>query len=257
MTIEVIGAGLGRTGTSSFCTAMDILGYKCHHMKKLLTETSNQDSKPFYSAFLSKKKAELEKKMPELEQEIANLEEEMANLNAQKNDLDTAYEGYDAATDWLGAYFYEELLARNPHAKVVLTERPFEDWYKSVKNTIHLAVTEKEESKPGSPYYFFGQLCRKIILDGKIVDKEAFSDKESIKKYYDNHTQKIKDIVPKDQLYCLKIGEGWEGLCQFLGKPVPEEPYPNLNSSAFFKKRFDVKATDTTDPVPELTVGKV
>ncbi|KAI8640783.1 hypothetical protein BD408DRAFT_419237 [Parasitella parasitica] len=253
--------------------------YKCHHMKKLLTGTSNQDSEPFYSAFLIKKKAELDERkielnskkaelsqeIPNLDQEIANLdlkiaglEKEMANVNLEKADLNKVYEGYAAATDWTGAYFYKELLKLNPDAKVILTERPFEEWYTSVEKTIYRAVTEKEEAKPDSPYYFFGQLCRKMILDGKIADKEAFSDKEAIKAYYDDHIQRVKDNVPEKQLYCLKLGEGWEGLCKFLDKPVPTEPYPNLNSSAHFKKRFDVKNTDTDDsktPV-DLLVGQ-
>ena len=31
--LEVIGAGFGRTGTYSLKTALEILGYPCHHME--------------------------------------------------------------------------------------------------------------------------------------------------------------------------------------------------------------------------------
>ena len=32
--------------------------------------------------------------------------------------------------------------------------------------------------------------------------------------------------MPADQLLVFSVKEGWEPLCEFLGKPVPEEPFP-------------------------------
>ena len=26
-----------------------------------------------------------------------------------------------------------------------------------------------------------------------------------------------------------RIGEGWEPICKFLGKPIPKEPFPHMN----------------------------
>lgn len=36
--LEVIGAGFGRTGTYSLKTALEILGYPCHHMETVALE---------------------------------------------------------------------------------------------------------------------------------------------------------------------------------------------------------------------------
>ena len=31
-----------------------------------------------------------------------------------------------------------------------------------------------------------------------------------------------------------EAGDGWEPLCAFLGKPVPDQPYPSRNSASEF-----------------------
>jgi len=36
-------------------------------------------------------------------------------------------------------------------------------------------------------------------------------------------------LVPADQLLVFQVGEGWERLCKFLGKPVPAEEFPREN----------------------------
>ena len=232
--MEVIGAGLGRTGTSSFCDAMDILGYKCHHMKKLLMDPTDKSSKLFYNTFLNKSAA----------------------------NWDEVYEGYNACADWTAAYFYKDLLARYPNAKVILTERSFEDWYKSMKNTIYTAFRGANKLEPGHPRYEFRELSRKIIVDGYIEDDDKFLDVEFMRKYYDDHIKEIKEVVPANQLYCFQLGEGWEGICKFLDKSVPEVPYPKVNSTAQFKERFNVKSidSDTTEtsvaPVQSLKIGE-
>lgn len=39
----------------------------------------------------------------------------------------------------------------------------------------------------------------------------------------------VRKLVPSDRLLVMKLGDGWETLCEFLGKPVPQEPYPRAN----------------------------
>ena len=39
--LEVIGVGLGRTGTASLQAALNHLGYKTHHMKNIFTSHNN------------------------------------------------------------------------------------------------------------------------------------------------------------------------------------------------------------------------
>lgn len=43
------------------------------------------------------------------------------------------------------------------------------------------------------------------------------------------HNDMVRKIVPPERLLVMKLGDGWEPLCEFLGKPVPQEPYPQAN----------------------------
>ena len=41
----------------------------------------------------------------------------------------------------------------------------------------------------------------------------------------------IRGLVPKERLLEWSVDEGWEPLCKFLGKPVPNEPFPRVNAA--------------------------
>lgn len=40
----------------------------------------------------------------------------------------------------------------------------------------------------------------------------------------------IRGLVPKERLLEWSVDEGWEPLCAFLGKEVPDEPFPHANA---------------------------
>lgn len=42
----------------------------------------------------------------------------------------------------------------------------------------------------------------------------------------------IRGLVPKERLLEWSVEDGWEPLCEFLGKPVPDEPFPHVNAAA-------------------------
>ena len=46
------------------------------------------------------------------------------------------------------------------------------------------------------------------------------------KSYYQEHNERVKNIVPKDRLLVWNVKDGWEPLCTFLGKDVPDKPIP-------------------------------
>jgi len=37
--------------------------------------------------------------------------------------------------------------------------------------------------------------------------------------------------LPNCLVVCWEAGDGWKELCEFLGKPIPNVPFPHLNSS--------------------------
>lgn len=39
----------------------------------------------------------------------------------------------------------------------------------------------------------------------------------------------VRKIVPAERLLEVKLGDGWEPLCEFLGRPVTRGPCPRAN----------------------------
>ena len=55
---------------------------------------------------------------------------------------------------------------------------------------------------------------------------------------YTEHNEAIKAAVPKERLLVYRLGEGWEPLCRFLGREVPEEvQFPRVNETEELKER--------------------
>lgn len=52
------------------------------------------------------------------------------------------------------------------------------------------------------------------------------------------HNAHVRKVVPKDRLLEMEISDGWEPLCKFLGKPIPDEPFPRSNDAAATEQRF-------------------
>jgi hypothetical protein len=52
------------------------------------------------------------------------------------------------------------------------------------------------------------------------------------------HYEQVRHSVPKDRLLEHRVGEGWEHLCTFLGKPVPEVPFPKVNDAGEYVSRI-------------------
>src|SRR4051812_5645563 len=106
MSVQVIGAGFGRTGTMSLKHALEELGYqKTHHMFELL---QNPPQLPYWKQL----------------------------YYTGNTDFDTLLTGYQAIVDFPGAIYYKKLMEKYPDAKVVLTIRDPEKWYKSCRDTI-------------------------------------------------------------------------------------------------------------------------
>ncbi|KAI7882023.1 hypothetical protein K492DRAFT_145421 [Lichtheimia hyalospora FSU 10163] len=212
--LQVIGAGYGRTGTDSLRTALNMLGYNCHHMREMFQYGRHPEK--FTEAF----------KHPE-----------------KPVEWDTIYEGYDAAVDWPTVAFIDRLMVQYPDAKFILTIRDADSWYKSVKNTIWRVQhkTQAKDAPADLPEDIKNQfeMIRTIVLDGAFDDLDRFLDEERIKGLYNAHNEWVKKNIPSDRLLIMELGEGWERMCKFLDKPVPSEPYPRVNSTDSFKQMIE------------------
>ncbi|KAI8890205.1 hypothetical protein K501DRAFT_237163 [Backusella circina FSU 941] len=207
--LQVIGAGFGRTGTDSLREALNILGYNTHHMKCMFMDPE-QNVDDFYNA---------------------------ANNNGEA-DWDRIYNKYSAAVDYPTCTFYKELMAKYPEAKVILTVRSAESWYKSVKKTIYAQHIDPRFNS--ETFKRFKRMSNAIALDGALTDPERFEKEDEIMKMFVDHNEEVKHYVPADRLYVMELGEGWDGICKFLNKDVPDVPYPRSNSTDDFVKNIEL-----------------
>lgn len=61
------------------------------------------------------------------------------------------------------------------------------------------------------------------------------------RKVYEDQYRTVREMVPPEQLYEFQIGEGWDGLCEFLEVEKPDTPYPQVNEATAFKDRNDLR----------------
>ena len=215
MSLKIIGAGFPRTGTSSLKIALEKLGYeRCYHMKELLVAPENLH----YWLDLERKRT---------------------------TDYEGLFDGYDSTVDFPGYPFYKEFLAKYPDAKVILTVRPFEKWYQSVNATVRRAGPQTIGEKLGmlSKLPFSSRLrgVKNCIgfFKRMFFEKEfngRFDDKAYAEEVFNRHIEDVKKNVPADQLLVYEISQGYGPLCEFLGKPMIDEPIPHANKKENFKE---------------------
>ncbi len=204
MTIKVIGAGYGRTGTMSLKLALEQLGFdKCYHMMEV-----NQHPEHFGM---------------------------WAAINrGEEVDLPALFEGYQASVDYPSAIFWQEQMAAFPDARVLLSLRDPEKWYESIMNTIYPSSSSMVHAEDEQMQYF-GNWAMEIVWN-KLFDGHM-DDKEHVISVYNAHNQNVIDTVPEEKLLVFDAKEGWEPLCQFLEVPIPENDFPRVNTTEQFQER--------------------
>lgn len=136
-------------------------------------------------------------------------------------------------SDIPAAHFYEGLIAAYPEAKIILTTRDETKWFESMKATVwHLHETRKAAHATGIPYRL-SELQYEHVWGG---DPNKYG-----KAKYREHNERLREIAPKDQFLEYQVQEGWEPLCAFLGKEVPEVTFPRADDWATYKKEHAVK----------------
>ncbi|MBO0749962.1 MAG: hypothetical protein J2O44_05990 [Porphyrobacter sp.] len=194
MTLKVIGAGLGRTGTMSLKLALEELGFdRCYHMVEVFAH------------------------MPE----SLRLWEAAAR---GEPDWEATFAGYAATVDYLGCTFWRELAARYPDAKVILSTRNPDSWFDSVSRTIFSPETRASITASPMQAFFEGT----VLAD---FDKQRMSDRAYMIDRFERWNAAVIAEVPAERLLVFEARQGWEPLCEFLDVAVPDTPYPRVNSS--------------------------
>jgi len=206
MTLDVIGLGVGRTGTYSLKLALQILGLgPCHHMDAVIADKPRHV--PHWAAAV-----------------------------AGKPNWTATYAGFRSAVDWPTAGFTKELFTEYPRAYYVLTVRSPESWAESFSETIYKALEGRRNAPP--------EMQPWLEMVASVVAKTGFPpglDIEGLKKAFNAHTDTVRDTIPADQLLIYQVKEGWEPLCEALGQKVPAEAFPRTNNREEFWERITGK----------------
>ena len=204
MTIKVIGAGFGRTGTSSLQTALNKIGFApCYHMREVMSKAEHIE---FWHAAAQNGTA----------------------------DWKHIFQNYQATVDWPSTLFYKDLMAVYPDAKVILTTRDPERWYTSSYDTIYEDQRRPEMYEEHDWPIEMDWMLKATIWDGTFQGR--FDDKEYAIDCFLRHNEEVKQFVPPERLLVYEVKEGWEPLCNFLNVTlIPDEPFPHSNSTEEFQ----------------------
>jgi hypothetical protein len=202
MTLRVVGAGLGRTGTNSLKLALErLLGEPCYHMIEVF---GHPEHIPMWHAA----------------------------ADGERVDWDALFTGYAAAVDWPVASFWRELVDEYPDAVVVLSTRTSADaWWRSADDTIFAHLRNDPVDPPGLEGW-------RAMVDAAVAGRYPGvpGDEEKAKASYEAHNAEVRATIPAERLVDWQAGDGWEPLCRALGVAVPDEPFPHVNTTADFRK---------------------
>ncbi|RYP83579.1 hypothetical protein DL769_001333 [Monosporascus sp. CRB-8-3] len=214
--LQVIHTSLFRMGTNSLATAYRMLGYTVFHG------------------------------LDDMKQETWSLIEEAAEATwpsapdarprppFARADWDRLWGArYDIVTDH-GGPFAAQLISAYPAAKVVIVQRDFDEWWPSFRSQL----LDPLFSPRAQPFIFLGWHVLGIRA-GHAMRKEHFGFfgarsraeiEANARATYDSYFETVRRLVPEERRLEYALGDGWEPLCTFLGKDVPDVPFPHTNN---------------------------
>jgi len=204
MPLNVIGAGVGRTGTYSLKLAINQIGLgPCHHMEEVLHNMPVQV--PLWAAAAS-----------------------------GRADWQHIYSGYSSAVDWPTACFFRDLAREFPTARFVLTLRDPERWADSFSATIYKLLAGRDQAPP--------EMRSWLEMAGQVIAKTGFPPglgHDELVRAFKAHNEAVREAIPASRLLVFEVKDGWRSLCDFLGVPVPPVEFPRSNHREEFWDRVN------------------
>ena len=198
MSLRVIGAGLGRTGTMSLKGALErLLGAPCYHMIEVFP-------RPAHFGLWT------------------------AAARGEPVDWHALFDGFQATVDWPASAFWKEIAQAFPEALILLSTRDSaEAWCKSASETI-FGIATADRSNPVAKMV-------DAIFEARFT--KAIDDRDAAIAAYERHNADVRATAPRDRLVEWTPKDGWGPLCKALGVAVPAEPFPHVNTTDEFKAR--------------------
>jgi hypothetical protein len=131
------------------------------------------------------------------------------------------YDDVDVVTDLPASYFYKEIAQAYPECKMILTVRNSESWFSSMKRHYEQNIPVNLKDNP------------EMLEEAKITQKYVYGS-ESLSKFlyikkFEDHNRHVVLDFPNCLVMNITAGDGWKKLCEFIGKPIPQIPFPKEN----------------------------
>ncbi len=200
MTLKVVGAGLGRTGTHSLKLALEqLLGGPCYHMIEVFEHPEHVD--------VWRRAAE-----------------------GEAVDWSVFPEGYVASRRLAGRLVLAgdgRRQSRRDHPAVD-ADVSAEAWWKSANDTI-FQVMERSDDRAARMARRWSRPCSPTASPRTSTTRRRRSTA------YERHNADVRATADPKRLVDWTPGDGWEPICTALGVPVPDEPFPHVNTTEEFR----------------------
>ena len=212
--MRVLALGLGRTGTASLRAALNILGYNDTYHMMCASVENPPDCLCWMDAFAAKYDGK---------------------GKFGREEWDALLGHCQAVCDWPAVAFAPELIAAYPEAKVIITTRDVDSWYHSVLKTVNWRANDPELRAVSNFDWAAGlyyPMLRKFweCFFGGDFEKNG---KQKFHEYY----KELRDMMPPGKLLEYRVSSGWRPLCEYLGEPIPDVPFPRSNDTDAFVDR--------------------
>ena len=212
--MKLIGAGMPRTGTLTQKVALEMLGLgPCYHMVDVLADL---DQAKLWQRALD-----------------------------GEGPWEQIFDGFNSTVDWPGGYFYRELIDVYPDAKVLLSAREPQAWERSMRETVWavrhgeslVRLLSSAQAHVNPQWRGFLEMIDRLVWEGEGTFASGHAEPQQLIDTMIRHNREVEEVVPSERLLVWDVKEGWERLCEFLGVPVPQQPFPHVNDRTEFLNR--------------------
>ncbi|KPI43233.1 uncharacterized protein AB675_6777 [Cyphellophora attinorum] len=261
--MQVLCVGMSRSGTESLKEALVILGYEgCYHGEDFPNNAESRDEHNDHGKFGRPRRFDLlldggyirtwarlvrQKYFPSTSK-WSPFPKARSQACISAKEFDAVLGHSSAVLDTHAAIFAYDLIQAYPDAKVISNQRPdLDKWTNSIMGSLGAARTHpviRVAKWFETEMWHQSSICFDLILAAGFGYAFSGGSFEAgvlgrAKHLNIQHSAMVRGAVPKEMLLEWSVEQGWEPLCKFLGKPVPEVPFPNKNASSSFAARVD------------------
>jgi hypothetical protein len=214
--LKVIGAGMGRTGTTSLKAALEILLQgPCFHF---LEYKSRPELMPPWLSLIQTRP-------------LGSDPDKFADVPLSQ--WEAVMPNYVACVDEPASYYWKQLSDAFPEALVILSVRDADSWWASV-----LALEVYHEKEQARPDLITAERREFLdFMDAIYPDLKNGLSEATERAAFESHNRRVLEHAERDskfnqRLLVWRAEEGWEPLCKALDLPVPDVPFPHRNKRA-------------------------